>query len=445
MDALEKALVDQGMTADEAFEQLKKLAEAKKAAEEGADIKSSNLRKLVDEIVDDQIGARAKLAAKIDAPPDEPVAVPPQLVADMWLAVKIAGKHPSAMSATALAKAYYDQRGLEYDPRVIQKALDTSDTSTLVPAVLQRQLYSDIEKQKAMLSNFRVIDMPNNPWEMPYQASSLTIYGVDESTTDSASAVAASDLGFSKITFNAKKLGARVFWSTELDEDALIAVLPVIREDLVRITGDGWERCFLFGDETTANTNINYVGTAPTTTVAAKDYWLQTDGVIHSCIVTHTGQALDIAGAMTETKFHLVRQLLGKYGTNPNDIMAVVPRELWYDMLVLTNVQTPDKYGPNATLLTGELSKLWGIPIVVSDGIPLSAVDGKINDTPGDNVKKSFMIINRPYGVIIGRRGDMRIAMEQVIDTDQTKAVVFSRYDIQYPFWGALAYGYDIT
>jgi hypothetical protein len=296
-----------------------------------------------------------------------------------------------------------------------------------------------------MLSNFRVIDMPNNPWEMPYQASSLTIYGVDESTTDSASAVAASDLGFSKITFNAKKLGARVFWSTELDEDALIAVLPVIREDLVRITGDGWERCFLFGDETTANTNINYVGTAPTTTVAAKDYWLQTDGVIHSCIVTHTGQALDVAGALTETKFHLVRQELGKYGTNPNDLMAVVPRELWYDMLTLTNVVTPDKYGPNATILTGELSKLFGIPIVVSDGIPLTAADGKINDTPGDNVKKSFMIINRPYGVIIGRRGDMRIAMEQVIDTDQTKAVVFSRYDIQYPFWGALAYGYDIT
>jgi len=446
MDALEKALVDQGMTADEAFVQLKKLAEAKKAAEEGQDVRSSNLRKMVDEIVDAQINVRAKAATKIEAPPEDlTTTVPPQLTADMWLAVKIAGKHPSQMSAKALAKAYSDQRGLEYDERVIQKALDSTDTSVLVPAVLQRQLYMDIEKEAPMMANFRVLDMPNNPWEMPYQASSLTIYGVDEATTDTATAVAGSDLSFDKITFNAKKLGARVFWSTELDEDSLIAILPVIREDLVRITRNGWERAFLMGDETTANTNINVEGTAPTTTAGAKDYWLQCDGVVHSSLITHTGQSLDIAAVMGDAKFNLLRAKLGKYGVNPNDLAAVMPRELWYDMLVIANVLTPDKYGPNATILTGELAKYFGIPLIVSDGLQLTDATGRIDDTPGDNTKKSMVFINRPYGVIIGRRGDMRIAMQEVIDTDQTKAVVYSRYDIQFPFWGALAYGYNIT
>jgi HK97 family phage major capsid protein len=443
MDALEKALVDQGMTADEAFEHLKNLAEAKRLAAEGQDVKNSNLKKLVDEIVDKAIGRHVEVkdVAPSDGPTDK---VPEQLEMDMWLAVKVAGKHPSQLNAKALADAYSSQRGIEYSEKMIQKALDTTDTSTLVPAVLQRRLYMDIEKDAPMMANFRVLDMPNNPWEMPYQASSLTIYGVDESTTDTATAVAGSDLGFDKITFNAKKLGARVFWSRELEEDALIAILPVIREDLVRITRNGWERCFCYGDETTANTNINFEGTAPTTTAGAKDYWLQCDGVFHSCLISHSGQALDLSDAtITDLLFHNVRKKLGKYGTNPADLVAMVPRELWYDMVTITNLLTPDKYGSGATILTGEVARMFGIPIVVTDGIPLTDTTGKVDDTPGDNTKKSFAIINRPYGVIIGRRGDMRIAMEDVIDTDQTKAVVFSRYDIQYPFWGALAVGYN--
>jgi len=444
MDALEKALVDQGMTAEQAFEHLKNLAEVKRLADEGQDIKNSNLKQLVDKVVDEAIGKHIEV--KDVTPPDAPVdRVPPELEMDMWLAVKVAGKHPSQLNAVKIAEAYSSQRGVEYSAKLIQKALDTADTSTLVPAILQRQLYRDIEKEAPCMANFRVLDMPNNPWEMPYQASSLTIYGVDESTTDTATAVAGSDLTFDKITFNAKKLGARVFWSRELEEDALIAILPVIREDLVRITRNGWERNFLYGDETTANTNINFEGTAPTTTAGAKDPWLQCDGIFHSCLITHTGQALDVNAAITDTLFHNVRKKLGKYGTNPADLVAMVPRELWYDMVTITNLLTPDKYGAGATILTGEVARMFGIPIVVSDGIPLTDTTGKIDDTPGDNVKKSFTMVNRNYGVIIGRRGDMRIAMEDVIDTDQTKAVVFSRYDIQFPFWGALAVGYNIT
>lgn len=441
MDPIEKALVDQGMTADEAFEHLKKLVLAKQKAREG-ETEDGNLRKLVDEIVDAQIAARTSVKA-IPDPPEETVTVPTQLATDMWFACQIKGT--KALNAEKLSSAFRNS-GKDYSPQQVQKALDTTDTSTLVPAVLQRQLYMDIEKESVMLSNFRVIDLPNNPWEMPYQASSLTIYGVDESTTDTASAVGASDLTFDKITFNAKKLGARVFWSRELEEDALISVLPVIREDLVRITRNGWEAAFIMGDETTANTNINEVGVAPTTTAGAKDPYLQCDGLVHNCVINHTGLLGNVNAAIDATKFHAVRELLGKYGTRPGDLVAILPRELWYDMLVIDEVMTPDTYLNQATILTGELGRIFGIPLVVSDGLPLTDDNGKVDgSTPANNDHKSFLIVNRPYGVIIGRRGDMRIAQEDVIDTDQTKAVVFSRYDIQFPFWAAMAYGYEIT
>jgi hypothetical protein len=185
---------------------------------------------------------------------------------------------------------------------------------------------------------------------------------------------------------------------------------------------------------------------APTTTAAAKDYWLQADGAVHHCVITNTGQKSGVGAAIDKDKFHTVRALLGKYGVNPNDLMAVLPRELWYDMLKITEVVTPDKYGAQATILTGELSRLYGIPLVVTDGLPLTDANGKIDgSTPGNNTKKSFLIINRQYGVIIGRRGELRITVSEVEDTDQYKANLFSRYDIQFPRVTAVAYGYNIT
>jgi HK97 family phage major capsid protein len=440
MDALEKALVDQGMTVDEAVEHLKNLALAKQKARDG-ETDDGNLRKLVDDIVDKQIAALAR-PKELPEIPSEPVAVPARLQQDMWLACQI--RRSKEFNVEALTSAFQNH-GFDYTQAQVQKALDTTDTSTLVPAVLQRQLYMDIEKESVILNNFRVIDLPNNPWEMPYQASSLTIYGVDESTTDTATAVAGSDLTFDKITFNAKKLGARVFWSRELEEDALISILPVIREDLVRITRNGWERCFIMGDETTANTNINNYGTAPTTTAGAKDYWLQVDGLVHNCLVTHTAQKTAVGAAMDATKFNTVRAVLDKYGTRPGDLAAVMPRELWYDMLVIDEVMTPDTYLNQATILTGELGRIYGIPLLVSDGMPLTDANGWVDDEATNNTKKSILIVNRPYGVLIGRRGEMRLAQEDIIDTDQTKAVIFSRYDLQFPFWAATVYGYNVT
>ncbi len=442
----------QGMSVEDAI----KLLQAEKAAEDakGKGVKdpigAEEFRRIIDEVVN----ARMKdLGFKA---PDQPNVMPgplgdpderevAKISEDVWLLSHMMRVQPKSLNAENLLKAYRRHQGVDYRLASIRKALDTTDASALVPTGLATALLADVENKSPVMANIRIIDMPTNPWESPYQSASMTIYGVDESTDDDASAVKGSNVSTAKITFNAKKLGARALWSRELDEDSAVAILPMLRTDFIRITRDGWERAFIFGDETTDATNINQEGTAPTTTAGQKDHWLQADGMVHHCLITNSAQSTAVGAAFDKTKYNAVRKLMGKYGDAAGDLLAFVTRDLFYDIMATDEVVTLEKYGPGATILTGELARYMGSPLMVSDGLPLTDTTGKIDDTAADNVKKSLLLVNRAVGVIGGRRGELRIEVDTVNKTDQYEGIVFSRYDIQFPFVKGLAYGYNIT
>lgn len=448
-------LKEQGFESlDAAFEHLKTLKEAKEAAKaahaSGDVLDEEKAKRIISEVIDQKLaalGAKAESAKNVANPSDEAqeneVA---ELRKDMFWLAHIMRRSPRELDVELIARGYKHAHGREFRPGSIRKALDTTQHSAVVPTELSRALLSDVESLSPVMANLRILPMPANPWEMPYQSSHMTIYGIDEATEDSASAVKVSDLGLNKVTLTANKLGARALWSRELEEDAAVAILPVVREDFVRITREGWERNFLLGDETADTTNINKVGGTPSTTAGAKDPWLQTDGMVHHCIVNNTGQAKSFGGAFTVPLFLQTRKLMGKYGDKPGDLLIFAVRDLAYDIMGLDQFLTIDKYGDKATLVTGELGRICGSPLLVSDGLVLTAADGKVSATPADNVKKSFIIVNRVVGVVGGRRGeDLRIAVDSIIKTDQTEGVVYSRYDIGFPWTQAVAYGYNIT
>jgi len=455
-DKLILALQEQGFTAESALEYLKGLQateQAKKEAKSGDPLSEEKLRNIIDDVVGKQMEALNKGSAdnkKVtggEGNEEADAKEMREMKNDLWLLGHMLQRSPRDLDAEAITGGFRHHLGKEYKLASVRKALDTTQASAIVPTDLAREMLADVEKSSVILDNLRVLNMPTNPWEAPYQSSSMTLYGVDESTEDDASAVGASDPGAEKLTYTAKKVGARTLWSQELDEDSAIAILPLVREDFVRIIRDGWERNFIFGDERTTEANLNMVNTGghtPTTTAGAKDHWLQTDGLVKFCLVTHTDQANDVNAVISASKFLETRAKMGKYGDRPQDLLVPVTRDLLYDMMGLEEVKTLEKYGAQATVLTGELARFYGSPVVVSDGLPKTAAAGGISRTGGDNVKKSFLIINRVVGASIGRRGELRIAVDKINKTDQYEGVVFSRYDIQFPFAKGLAYGYNI-
>jgi len=166
------------------------------------------------------------------------------------------------------------------------------------------------------------------------------------------------------------------------------------------------------GDTETGGTgNINSDDTGPT----AGDFYLALDGLRKFCLVTNTAQVKQFAGAFTTTLFLNTRAKMLKYGARPSDLAMITGVSTTNSIQDVAAFQTLEKYGANATVLTGEVGRVFGIPVFLSEAIPLASTDlvdddGKYtttsvstNDTDG-----WFVLVNKTQWTQ-GFRRDLQI------------------------------------
>jgi hypothetical protein len=124
---------------------------------------------------------------------------------------------------------------------------------------------------------------------------------------------------------------------------------------------------------------------------------------------------------------------MGKYGIMPDRLAIVASINAYYNMLALTEVLTLQNYGPNATILTGELGRFDAIPIVVSEfqrqDLNASGVFDNVTTT-----KTAFQYVNLDQFMIGNRRGQTMTTDNRLyLETDQvvtvaTQRVIFRGY-----------------
>ena len=94
---------------------------------------------------------------------------------------------------------------------------------------------------------------------------------------------------------------------------------------------------------------------------------------------------------------------------------------------LLDEVITVDKYGSNATVLTGEVANIGRHPLVVSSAMSLTEADGKVSTTGSNNVKGQIVAFNR-NGFVMGLRRTLAIETERIPATDQNRIVLSARW-----------------
>ena len=130
--------------------------------------------------------------------------------------------------------------------------------------------------------------------------------------------------------------------------------------------------------DTTTTNNINADGATISTSDAAKAQWLVGyDGIIHLPLVDNTSQSNDHNAAVSDDMFNVIRAKLGKYGARPSELAWVMDVNTFIRAQSISEFRTMDKLGPNATLLTGMLGAIEGIPVIVSEQMKLADTDGK--------------------------------------------------------------------
>lgn len=280
-----------------------------------------------------------------------------------------------------------------------------------VPDLWSSELWRKVRLDNKILPLFRTVDMPSNPFELPIEGTDPTVYFVPETTAESelllsgsGSVIPDSKVGTGKVQISAKKLALRVGFSAELTEDSIIPVTTIYREQAERAIMDAIDHVLLNGDtETGATGNINSDDGAP----AATAKYLAMNGLLKAALVTDTTRKLDASGvAPTLSLIRSMRfKMASQYSTRIDNLAYIVGAEVYAKLLGLNEFLTMDKVGNDATVLTGQIGMIDGIPVVLSAELAQAEADGKINTaSPSSTLFGRMAIVNRQTWYVGYRR-----------------------------------------
>lgn len=297
-----------------------------------------------------------------------------------------------------------------------------------VPTFATSELWRDVHLDTVVEAQFRRVEMPTNPYTLPTLDDDITFRFASSENT----AVTAADLNTGNATLTANKIQAEINFSGEVTEDSIIPIVPEIRANFVRRGAQTIDDLVVHGDsETAATGNVNSDDAAPT----AGSFYLATNnnGLRKFAVVTNTGQTSNVAAALTSANFTTIQALMGRYGARSSDLRIITGPSTWLAMRTIAEVITVDKYGPNATVVRGELARFFNIPILLSEAIPGTTTDkvdadGKYTTTsPSTNDTKGWLILVNTLGWRIGYRRELTIESFRDIQKDQNILVASFR------------------
>jgi HK97 family phage prohead protease len=156
----------------------------------------------------------------------------------------------------------------------------------------------------------------------------------------------------SEISLNTIKMISLAFLGNETEEDAVIPILPLIRESMIRSHVRGVENMILAGNDPDGV----YTSGAKNGLIAHA----RTAGRMVTAAGTNT--------ALTAGDLFGLRRVMGKYGVRPQDIVYIVSQQAYFELIQDAEFQDADLVGANnATKLTGEIGSVYGSRVLMSD------------------------------------------------------------------------------
>lgn len=276
------------------------------------------------------------------------------------------------------------------------KTLTTGGSSSgaeLIPTDLSSDLLNRMYLESELASEFisSEIQMPTDSFEIPIRTTRPTFYKGSENPGSNPTE---SSPGTGKVILSAEKLIGRTNFSYEADEDAIVAVLPMVTENLASAAADALEGAIINGD-TAASQDSD---------ASAGDDVTLFDGIRKLALAGSCSTSL-ASGGISAANIRAIKKNMGRWGLRPRDVVIVTGVNGYNDFLGLTETLTAEKVGTNAArILTGEAPSIHGIRILVSSQVreDLNA-DGVYDGVTTD--KGSIFLVHRPSWMMGVRRG----------------------------------------
>lgn len=310
----------------------------------------------------------------------------------------------------------------------LRKALYSDGTGVgdeWVPTGWSSQLLEKIRLARKVEAIFPAMPMPTNPYTVPVETAGATGYLVSESNADEATKLPASTPTTSNFSFTAKKLAGRVVFSDEINEDAIVNILGFVRDSLTTAIGEASEKAIINGDDSTTHQDSNVT----TSTDAQKAF----KGLRYYAINNAGTATKDASNAnLSTTLIRATRMLMGKHAVDPTKLYYIGSPIGYINFLGISEVLTLDKYGPNATILRGEIGKLDGSSIIISEFMYDNLNASGVYD--GSTTNRTAIVLVFAPAFWVGNRAGITLASERLIQTDQLVVVAKRRIAFEDPY-----------
>jgi len=323
----------------------------------------------------------------------------------------------------------------------LRKAMDTAtaaEGTEWVPTLVSASYIEDMRLEAKVAGLFQDIPMPSNPYTLPYFAGigASSFYGKPEATSDNPVESPASTPATGSQTLTAKSFIANIPFSDELSEDSVVPVLPVLRSDLIRGGAEAVDDVIINGD-----TTATHMDSDVTDSRDRRKLW---NGLRDHC---QSGNKADHSTFSTAVYLVLLKTM-GKYATNPSELAVIGGHTMFHLFRALSEVLTVDKYGPKATILSGEMGSLLGSPIIISDYIRQNLNATYVYDGV-TMTKTQYLIVNR-RGFMLGSRNQAKLDFQRDPKVGQNYLILNFRKAFQ-PRWTpsstitTIAMGYNLS
>lgn len=256
-------------------------------------------------------------------------------------------------------------------------------------------MQEEMRRRLVVAPLFTTLNMPSNILRLPAnpEAGYATwVLATDYGTTSSSGAAGTHVL--KEITLTAYKLATKEFLTYEEEDDSMIALMPIVRDAIIRRGAKAIDKALLRG-----------LGTG-------------SDPIKGISVWATAGDAVTITSTtkVTVAQLQAVRRKMGDWGLDPSEIKYLVSPDAYYDLLDDTAFQTMDKVGPNATILKGMIGSANGSPVIVSSefAAKASAAVGVVAVNPANFIFGNYKTLRTELAVDVEKQQRLLVATQRM-------------------------------
>ena len=235
--------------------------------------------------------------------------------------------------------------------------------------VVSTNIERDIQNELVLAPLFREIPMTSATQIIPIlpdsgyaeftanqAASGSSPHGNLAQRGDAYNPGSAGGIDMTERTLSTKKLISTSFIGNETEEDAILPILPLIRESMVRSHARAIENAILVGDDADGAFGTSGASFEGLCHLAAND-----------SNTTQPSGTFAATDAVTAADLLSLRKAMGKYGVNPSEVVYIVSQDVYYDLLNDAEFQDVNLVGDMATKLSGEIGQVFGSRVLICD------------------------------------------------------------------------------